>query len=182
MAYDPEARESSNSAMIIGIVALVLVVGAVLAYWATRPRDEVAVVNPGPTIVQQPASPTPDTVVVTPPATNPDTVVVERPVAVPQTRTIERNTRTETTRVVPVPQGSSAGGGTSAAPNVTVNTNVEPPAGASGSNGSGGAATGSGGATGGPSSDAAGSAGTDTTGGAGGNGAAGSSELPPPAQ
>ena len=39
MAYDPEARETSNNAMIIGVVALVLVVLGALAYYATRPSE-----------------------------------------------------------------------------------------------------------------------------------------------
>jgi hypothetical protein len=178
MAYDPEARETGNSAMIIGVVALVLVIGGALAYWATRERDDV----PGAsttTIVQQQPNPTPvpGTVVVTPPATGPDTVVVERPVVVPQTRTVERDTRTETTRVVPAPQRSGNGGGNSAAPNVTVNTNVAPPSGASGNNSGGTASGGSGGATGADSSGAGatGDAGASGTGGTGG-------ELPPPSQ
>jgi len=40
MAYDPEARETSNTAMIIGIIVLVLVIGSALAYFATRPADD----------------------------------------------------------------------------------------------------------------------------------------------
>jgi hypothetical protein len=161
--------------MIIGIVALVLVVGGALAYFATRSNDNVPEATSTTIVQQQPANPTPGTVVVTPPATAPDTVVVERPVVVPQTRTIERNTRTDTTRVVPAPQGSSSGGN-STAPNVTVNTNVAPPASTSSGNNGGTAA---GGASGGTGSGA----GAPSDSGAGGTNDAGSaSQLPPPAQ
>jgi uncharacterized membrane protein YgcG len=175
MAYDPEARETGNSAMIISIVALVLIVGGALAYWATRDRNDVAPVASTTIIDRQPAGPTPGTVVVTPPATGPDTIVVERPVVAPQTRTIERDTRTETTRVISAPRSGGNSGSTSAAPNVTVNTNVAPPANTSGGNNEG---TASGGNSGGAASGGESSGGA--TGDGGGTG--GSSELPPPSQ
>lgn len=79
MASDPEARATGNSAMIIGIVVLVLIVGAI-AYFATN-ND-----RGGPDIVQTPGSSTvikettrevpapntdtPDTVIVNPPASS----------------------------------------------------------------------------------------------------------------
>ena len=42
MAYDPEARQQSNSAMTIGIVALALLALGAVAYFATRHDDVVA--------------------------------------------------------------------------------------------------------------------------------------------
>jgi len=56
MAYDPEARETGSSAMVIAIVVLVLVVGAAIAYFATRGGDvdDVDVVSgPSTTIVKE---------------------------------------------------------------------------------------------------------------------------------
>jgi cytoskeletal protein RodZ len=46
MAYDPEAREQSNSAMVIAVVALVVVVLGALAWFATRPADVPVAVTP----------------------------------------------------------------------------------------------------------------------------------------
>lgn len=185
MAYDPEARETSNSAMIIGIVALVLVVGAVLAYYATRGNDEVAT-GTSTTIVDN-TPPATNTVVVNPPATTPNTVVVERPVAVPvpQTKTIVRDSRTETTRVVPQPRTGGASSAPAPAPNVNVTTRVEQPAATGGTAGGGTAGGTTGGATGGTggtagATDSAAPSG-DAAGGGTGEPAAGS-ELPPPAQ
>src|SRR5215210_3253383 len=97
MAYDPEARETSNSAMIIGIVALVLVIGAVLAYYATRGNDNVADVavvptgpNPPTTVVQK------ETQTVPVPVPVPgETTVVEKAVPVPGPSTrVETHTST----------------------------------------------------------------------------------------
>jgi len=110
MAYDPEARETGNSAMIIGIVALVLIVGGALAYFATRPGEEApapVVVGPSRTIINNPspAPPAPPVVVQQPP------VVVDRPVPVPgrdKTTIIERDTHTSTTREVPPPAPAPA--------------------------------------------------------------------------
>jgi hypothetical protein len=99
MAYDPEARAQSNSAMIIGVVALVLLVGGALAYFSTR--------NPNPDVAVVPA-PARETVVVEQPAPAPASpVVIERPsspvvVTPPVTRTVERNTTVTRERAVPV--------------------------------------------------------------------------------
>lgn len=144
MAYDPEARQTGNNAMIASIVALVLIVGAVLAYYATRRdpaatetnttivRDRVVPAqNSAPVVVQQPA------VAVPVPATNQAPVVIDRRPIVVQggnTRTIVRDSKTTTTKVVPAPQtGGTSGSGTSGSnatsPNVTINNN--PPAAAS---------------------------------------------------
>ena len=104
MAYDPEARKQSNSALIIGLIALVVLGGAALAYFATRPGPETGpttVINPvreketviidntapAPVVVD----PNPSTIIVTPPVENkPDTVVVTPPAT----------TTTETTTTV----------------------------------------------------------------------------------
>ena len=56
MAYDPEARQTSNMALVIGIIVLVLIVGGAIAYMTTRPSP---VETAPPTIVhdQVPAPP-----------------------------------------------------------------------------------------------------------------------------
>ncbi len=117
MAYDPEARQQSNSAMTIGIVALVLLVLGAVAYFATQgPRD---------TVVTAPASThTERTIVETAPANPAPPVVIHDaapPVIVqgqPQTKVIERNNTITRDRIVspPVKEGDT---------NVTVNV---PPA------------------------------------------------------
>ena len=101
MAYDPEARSQSNSAMIIGVVALVLLVGGALAYLSTRNAepDVVAVSNP----------PARETVIVEQPAPAPASpVVIEKSspavvVTPPVTRTIEKNTTVTRDRVITPP-------------------------------------------------------------------------------
>ena len=128
MAYDPEARAQSNSAMIIGVVALVLLVGGALAYFSTRnPNPDVVAVSPNPVdrtvVVEQPA-----------PAAPASPVVIERPsspvvVTPPVTRTVERNTTVTRERAVPVtPPARTAE--TRTETNVTVNV---PPSGSGGS-------------------------------------------------
>ncbi len=115
MAYDPEARSQSNSAMIIGVVALVLIVGGALAYFSTRssPPDTVAI-TPAPverTVVVNQTDPNP----VAP-------VIVEKAVPVvvspPVTKTVETHTTVThdhmTTPPAPAP-------GTKTETNVTVN-------------------------------------------------------------
>jgi len=102
MAYDPEARRQSNSALIIGAIALIALVGGGAAYMATRPNPEptTTIVNSPVrdrvvtnTVTQQvPVDVTPNTVVVTPPTT----------------RTVERNTTTVRERVIAPPPASSA--------------------------------------------------------------------------
>lgn len=128
MAYDPEARETGNSAMIIGIVALVLVVGGALAYFLTRSNEPV---DTGSTTIvnnPRPAAPATNTVVVTPPVTQPNTVVVEKqvPVPVPQTKVITRDTKTttNTTRVLPPPSTGENSSPVGGQPNVTINNNA----------------------------------------------------------
>ena len=63
MAIDSEARSNSSSALIMGVLALILVVGAV-AYFATRPAETVnstsTVVVPG----GPPAPPTSNTTII----------------------------------------------------------------------------------------------------------------------
>ncbi len=125
MAYDPEARETGNSAMIIGIVALVLVVGGALAYFLTKPSEPV---DTGSTTIvnnPRPAAPATNTVVVTPPVEN-NTVVIEKPVPVPQTKVITRDTKTttNTTRVVPAPITGENSSPVGHQPNVTINNNA----------------------------------------------------------
>jgi hypothetical protein len=135
MAYDPEARETSNSAMIIGIVALVLVVGGALAYFATRPNDPVAVPTSSTTVIERDT--TPD---VAAPAPSPVVVeretVVQQPVVVPgNTTRIERERSSTTTRVVPSGNAPSGTSGTTPENNVNVTVNNPAPteSGASGS-------------------------------------------------
>lgn len=125
MAYDPEARETGNSAMIIGIVALVLVVGGALAYFLTRSNEPV---ETAPTTIVHDDRPAPanNTVIVTPPVSQPDTVVVEKPVPVPQTHVITRDTKTttNTTKVVPAPNTGENSSPVGGQPNVTINNNA----------------------------------------------------------
>lgn len=105
MAYDPEARSQSNSAMIIGVVALVLLVGGAMAYFSTRttPTDTVAVTP----------VPAEKTVVVNQPAPNPAApVVIEKtaPVVVtpPVTKTVETHTTVTRDRVTSPPPAAAA--------------------------------------------------------------------------
>ena len=120
MAYDPEARQQSNSAMIIGIVALVLLVIGAFAYFGsggTRVVETPVITHTERTIVQPaPQNPSPPVIIhdAAPP------VVVQSPPAQnpPATRIIERNNTVTHDRVVSPPTRS---GDT----NVTVNV---PPA------------------------------------------------------
>jgi hypothetical protein len=129
MAYDPEARETSNSAMTIAIIVLVLVVGAVIAYFATRRNDVDVVTAPGPstTIVEKTEN------VVPVPGQAPPPVVVTPG----STTRIEKNTTRETTKVVPSGNTTGSGdsgdtsGGTSepgASSDTNVTVNAAPPA------------------------------------------------------
>jgi len=126
MAYDPEARETSNSAMIIGIVALVLVIGAVLAYYATRRDDvdNVVMTSPAPTTVVETQKEVP---VAVPVPTNPSPPVVVTTPA-PTTRIEKSTTITrDTTRVVPSGSsstGRTGGSGGDSQPKADTNTNV----------------------------------------------------------
>lgn len=67
MVQDPEARATSSSAMIIGIVVLVLLVAGILWFTVGRGPDTTAVVPTGDrdtTVVNNPPSPPSSTVVV----------------------------------------------------------------------------------------------------------------------
>lgn len=60
MAYDPEARQTSNMALVVGVIVLVLVVGGAIAYMVSRPNP--AETAP-PTIIHNQA-PTPPSQIV----------------------------------------------------------------------------------------------------------------------
>jgi len=108
MAYDPEARQQSNSAMIIGVVALVLLVVGALAYFSTQ--NTQAEPTSHTTVITPPSERVETTEVVPVPANPSPPVVVERQVPVnPPARVIERDTRTTVTRdrTVPAPDTSS---------------------------------------------------------------------------
>ena len=102
MAYDPQARKQSNSALIFGLIALLVVGGAALAYFATRqpatPETGAVIVNhEKETIVAStPAPQTNTTIVVAPTAAPaaPNTVIVTPPVGntTTETKTTTRNT------------------------------------------------------------------------------------------
>ena len=117
MAYDPEARQQSNSAMTIGIVALVLLVLGAVAYFATQGSRETVVTTPVTTHTER-------TIVETAPQNPPPPVIVHdaAPPVVIQgqapTKVIERNNTVTRDRIVspPVKSGDT---------NVTVNV---PPA------------------------------------------------------
>ena len=124
MAYDPEAREQSNAAMIIGVVALVLMVVGALAYYSTQNTRAEIVATP-PSVIH-----TERTEVVPVPQNPPAPVVVERekPVIVPgppTTKVIERDTHTTVTRdrVVPAPPAATA---PRSSTNTQVTVNVPP--------------------------------------------------------
>ncbi len=127
MAYDPEAREQSNSAMIIAVVALVVVVLGALAWFATRPTDVPVAVTPT-TVEHHTETETVREVPV--PNNAPDTVVVQpnAPAPAPATRTETQvnitpppaanpapSTRTDTTVNVTPPAASPAPAGDGAA-------------------------------------------------------------------
>ncbi len=65
MAVDSEARSNSSSALVLGVVALILIVGAI-AYFATRPAVEP--VNTTSTVVVPGSAPAPP----------PSTTIIER--------------------------------------------------------------------------------------------------------
>jgi cytoskeletal protein RodZ len=123
MAYDPEARENSNSAMIIAIVAVVLVVLGGLAWYATQgnnPPDTVApVVTHTETIKEVPVdnSAAPDTVIVNPAPT-------PAPAPAPSTSTTT-NVTVKPTAPAPNPAPAPA---SKSETNVTVNPPSEKPA------------------------------------------------------
>ncbi len=134
MAYDPEARKQSNSALIIGLIALLVVGGAALAYFATRQpevaetgpiitntreKETVIVDNsaPAPVVVD----PNPSTIIVTPPVdAKPDTVIVT-----PPTNT---TTTTTTRNAEPAPRAPVASPPADEPKTTINNTIVNPPA------------------------------------------------------
>ena len=120
MAYDLEAQRQGKSALLIGLVALLIAGGAVLAYFATRgsntetpapvvlpPREKVVVVTqtptPLPTMAGTPTtSPTPAT---TGAATSTPAASATPPLGT--TTTVTRNTTiTRETRIIEAPTPS----------------------------------------------------------------------------
>lgn len=114
MAYDPEARKDSNTALIAGVAALILVIAAV-AFFATRQPQVVEVPATGNTVViQTEATPVIEQV----------PVVVDAPTAAPPV-VIERNTNTVTNRervIVATPVPNQGNGDTEGAPNGAAGT------------------------------------------------------------
>ena len=113
MANDPEARAAGNSAMIIGIVVLVLIVGAI-AYFATNREAD------GPDVVQVPGSSTvvketTREVPVPAPNSGGSTVVVQPQVPSSSTSTKVESKSSTTT-------GSSTGTGTGTDTTTTTDT------------------------------------------------------------
>lgn len=110
MAYDPEAREQSNSAMIIAVVALVIVVLGALAWYATRPTETPVVVSQ-PTIERHT-----ETVTEVPVPTNdaPDTIVVQpsNPAPAPSTSTETQITVNPPANTPPADSGATPSGTT----------------------------------------------------------------------
>jgi len=109
MAYDPEARQQSNSAMIIGVVALVLLVVGALAYFSTQntqaePTNHTTVITPPTETVER-------TEVVPVPNSAPPVVIERSAPAAPATRVIERDTKTTVTRDRTAPDTSAAPSG-----------------------------------------------------------------------
>ncbi|MBW3635903.1 MAG: hypothetical protein KY445_05470 [Armatimonadetes bacterium] len=110
MAYDPEARRQSNSALTIGLIALLLLGGATLAYFAMRPAE-----TPATTVINN-TDPARETIVnntvavpVPVPDTSPDTVVVQPPAPSTNTTTrVERNTTTTRDSVVTPPTSTNS--------------------------------------------------------------------------
>ena len=88
MAYDPQARKQSNSAMIIGLVTLVVVGLAALAYFATRPTTppetgSVIIDRKTETVVATPTPGAPNnTTVIVVPTAAPDPNIVNNAVVV----------------------------------------------------------------------------------------------------
>lgn len=116
MAYDPDARQTSNNAMIIGVVALVLVVLGALAYYATRSNE-----TPTPVVVTQPTERIIEkTTEVAPTTTTPSTIVVQpgAPAAPAPT------TRTETKVTVNTPPATNSAPARPATPSGSSNTTI----------------------------------------------------------
>ena len=94
MATDPEARASSNSGVLIAVVALVLVIGLAVAFMSMRGNE------PGDTTIVNPPSSSETTVIEAPDAPKPPDVNVE--VAPPSSST------TTTTTVESAPPAADA--------------------------------------------------------------------------
>lgn len=104
MSVDPEARQTSNMALVVGIIVLVLIVGGAIAYMTSRPapiesappviiQDDTPAAPPQivPVPVPSDSSPAPS-VTINPPASNSSTTT---------TTTIEKT--------VPAPPAESSG-------------------------------------------------------------------------
>lgn len=133
MAYDPQARKQSNSALIMGLIALLVVGGAALAYFATR---QPATTDTSPVIVSHDK----ETVVVTnTPAPESNTTIIVAPTAVPAPNTIvvappagTTTTQTKTTlrNTDPAPRAPVASPPANKEGKTTINNNtiINPPA------------------------------------------------------
>ena len=131
MAYDPEARKQSRTALAVGVVVLIGLIGATMAYMANRPAPET-------TVITTPARPAPPPTVINntipqPIPTTNTVVVVATATPGPPPPVVERNTTIVRDRVVTVPGATPAAApatGGSNSTNVTVNVprSNEPPA------------------------------------------------------
>jgi len=94
MAYDSEARATGNAAMIIGVVVLVLIVGAVALFATNREPAPTVVTVPGrTTIVKEPApAPAPATVINEAP--DAPVIINQQPAPAPREKVITRDSET----------------------------------------------------------------------------------------
>ena len=94
MAYDPEARQTSNMALVVGIIVLVLIVGGAIAYMASRPSP---VETDAPTIIHDQTPAPPQVVPVpVPDATPAPDVIITPPDSHSSTTTTTTIEKTET--------------------------------------------------------------------------------------
>ena len=110
MAYDPEARQNSNTAMIVSIVALVVVVVGGLAWWSSQSSQPIVETVPGPsrtTVIENTVTVPGPVVIATPSAP----VVITQPGANSTTRIITNN---NTTRYLPAPTSNAPSTGAGA--------------------------------------------------------------------
>lgn len=117
MAYDPEAREQSSSAMIIAVVAVVLIVLGAFAWFATRGGETPPTDTPVATIERDIERNT-ETVreVPVPDSSSPDTVIIQ-----PESSTPSTSTRTDVTIRQPS-SGSETDSGTASDSSSTTGT------------------------------------------------------------
>ena len=176
MAYDPEARRDSKSALIIGLVGLLALGGLAMAYFATRHEPE----TPAPVIINSSPRPSQPSVINNVPVAVPGptqiVVVQATPMAQTTVKTVERNTVITHDRMI-TPQPAIGSNSTSSTNPGTVNstTNVTINPGATpGSSTSSSTTSSSGGETGGSAKMAGGG----STGKMAGN-AANSASAPP---